>query len=68
VHDSLSDGKKADEARREWRKNSLYNRANLLGEVFSTAYGDMLKRMNAAIKTADYPPFKECGKPARRRT
>lgn len=68
VHDSLSDGKKADEARREWRKNSLYNRANLLGEVFSTAYGDMLKRMNAAIKTADYPPFRECGKPARRRT
>jgi len=68
VHDSLSEGKRADAARRDWRKNSLNNRANLLGEVFSTAYGDMLKRMNAAIKTANYPPFKECGKPARRLT
>ncbi|NKB21604.1 MAG: hypothetical protein GKS01_14015 [Alphaproteobacteria bacterium] len=65
VHDSLSEGKTADAARRDYRKNSLYNRANLLGQVFSTAYGDMLKRMNAALKTADYPPFKECKKPVK---
>jgi hypothetical protein len=62
VHDSLSDGKRADAARRNWRKNSLNNRANLLGEVFSAAYGEILKRMNAVIRTANYPPFKDCKK------
>ncbi|MGY9020897.1 MAG: hypothetical protein ACKVHX_15730, partial [Alphaproteobacteria bacterium] len=42
--------------------NSLNNRANLLGEVFSAAYGEILKRMNAVIRTANYPPFKDCKK------
>ena len=45
VHNSLSDGKRAYAARRNWRKNSLNNRANLLGEVFSVAYDEILKRM-----------------------
>ena len=49
-------------ARRNWSKNSLNNRANLLGEVFSAAYGEILKRMNAVIRTANYPLFKDCKK------
>ena len=53
---------RADASRRNWRKNSLNNRANLLGEVFSSAYGEILKRMNAVIRTANYPPFKDCKK------
>ncbi len=66
VHDTLASGRKIkDSVAKIWGKNRKSSRYWFLGQAYSEAYGDMLKRMNTAIRTADYPPFKDCNKPGK---
>ena len=44
-------------------KNANSSRYYILGQAYSQAYGDILKRMNEIIKTADYPQYQDCDEP-----
>ncbi len=63
VHDTLGNVEITPSIIEIMNKNANSSRYYILGQAYSQAYGDMLKRMENILKTADYPQFEDCDEP-----